>query len=63
MLPVPAEGVGRLMVLRTAPAGDGAAGGGVVMDARVSRHDRRADLDRQVSRLMAWATVQDLIVR
>jgi putative resolvase len=61
-LPVPAERVGRLILVRTAPAGDGAAGG-VVIYARVSSHDQRADLDRQVSRLTAWATDQDLAVR
>jgi putative resolvase len=37
--------------------------GWVVMYARVSAHDQSADLDRQVSRLTAWTTVQDLIVR
>jgi putative resolvase len=61
-LPVPAERVGRLILVRTAPAGDGAAGGGVVIYARVCSHDQRADLDRQV-RLTAWATDQDLTVR
>ncbi len=30
--------------------------------ARVSSHDQRADLDRQVARLTAWATEQDLTV-
>jgi putative resolvase len=60
---VPAEEVGRLILVRTAPAGDGAAGGGVVMYARVCSHDRRADLDRRVSRLTVWVTDQDLTVR
>ncbi|BBX72106.1 hypothetical protein MSHI_41100 [Mycobacterium shinjukuense] len=49
-LPVPAERVGRLILVRTTPAGDAAAGG-VVIYARVSSHDQRADLDRQVARL------------
>jgi putative resolvase len=62
-LPVPAERVGRLILVRTAPGGDDAAGGGVVIYARVSSHDQRADLDRQVSRLTAWAIGQDLRVR
>jgi putative resolvase len=48
---VPAEEVGRLILVRTAPAGDGTVGGGVVMYARVCSHDQRADLDRRVSRL------------
>jgi putative resolvase len=60
-LPVPAERVGRLILVRTAPVGDGAAGG-VVIYARVCSHDQRADLDRQVARLTAWATEQDLTV-
>jgi putative resolvase len=30
--------------------------------ARVPSHDRQADLDRQVARLTAWATGQDLTV-
>ena len=60
-LPVPAERVGRLILVRTTPPGDGAAGG-VVIYARVSSHDQRADLDRQVARLTAWATEQDLTV-
>jgi putative resolvase len=34
----------------------------VVLYARVSSHDQRADLDRQVVRLTAWATDQDLSV-
>jgi putative resolvase len=59
-LPVPAERVGRLILVRRAPAGDGTAGGGVVIYARVSSHDQRADLDRQMSRLTAWATDRDL---
>nr|WP_308206050.1 IS607 family transposase [Mycobacterium shinjukuense] len=34
----------------------------MVIYARVSSHDQRADLDRQVARLRAWATEQDLTV-
>ncbi|WP_084031239.1 IS607 family transposase, partial [Mycobacterium avium] len=60
-LPVPAQRVGRLILVRTTPAGEGAAGG-VVIYARVSSHDQRADLDRQVARMTAWATEQDLTV-
>jgi putative resolvase len=33
-------------------------GGRAVLYARVSSHDQRADLDRQVARLTAWATGQ-----
>ncbi|EIU64243.1 resolvase [Mycobacteroides abscessus 6G-0728-R] len=58
---MPAERVGRLILVRTAPAGEGAAAG-VVIYARVSSHDQRADLDRQVGRLTTWATAKDLTV-
>jgi putative resolvase len=60
-LPVPAERVGRLILVRATPASEGAAGG-VVIYARMSSHDQRADLDRQVARLTEWATGQDLTV-
>ena len=53
-LPVPAERVGRLILVRTTAVSESAAG--VVLYARVSSHDQRADLDRQVARLTAWAT-------
>jgi putative resolvase len=59
-LPVPAERVGRLILVRAAPAADPAAG--VVVYARVSSHDQRSDLDRQVARLTGWATEHDLKV-
>jgi putative resolvase len=32
------------------------AAGRVVLYARVSSHDQRSDLDRQVARLTSWAT-------
>jgi putative resolvase len=53
-LPVPAERVGRLILVRTAAAP--AASATVVVYARVSSHDQRADLDRQVARLTSWVT-------
>ena len=58
-LPVPAERVGRLILVRTDAR---ASGSGAVLYARVSSHDQRADLDRQVARLTRWATEQDLPV-
>ncbi|WP_070894238.1 IS607-like element IS1535 family transposase [Mycobacterium tuberculosis] len=58
-LPVPAERVGRLILVKTA-ASASAAAAAVVLYARVSSHDRRSDLDRQVARLTAWATERDL---
>ena len=35
---------------------DAGSDGRVVVYARVSSHDQRADLDRQVARLTGWAT-------
>jgi putative resolvase len=60
-VPVPAERVGRLIRVR---AGTGAASEttGAVVYARVASHDQRADLDRQIARLTAWATGQGLPV-
>jgi putative resolvase len=37
-------------------------GGRAVLYARVSAHDQRADLDRQVARVTAWATGQGVSV-
>src|SRR4029450_4711590 len=34
----------------------------VVLYARVSAHDQRTDLDRQVARLSAWAAGQGIVV-
>jgi putative resolvase len=58
-LSVPAERVGRLILVKTSAKSDSA---GVVVYARVSSHDQRSDLDRQVARLTAWATGHDLEV-
>jgi putative resolvase len=44
-LPVPAERVGRLILVRTTAASVSASG--VVVYARVFSHDQRLDLDRQ----------------
>jgi putative resolvase len=60
-LPVPAERVGRLILVRVGGSAASEARGAVLY-ARVSSHDQRADLDRQVARLTAWATGQDLPV-
>jgi putative resolvase len=59
-LPVPARRVGRLILVETAPAA--ADGGRTVLYARVSSHDQRGDLDRQVARLTLWATGTGLSV-
>ena len=57
-LPVPTYRLGRLIMV-----GEPATGAGqVVVYARVSCADQRADLDRQVARVATWATGQHLAV-
>jgi putative resolvase len=53
-LPVPARKVGRLILVSTDTAA-ASPQGGAGLYARVSSHDQKADLDRQVARLSAWA--------
>ncbi len=58
-LPVPTRRVGRLILVDL----DGAAGrpgGRTVVYARVSSHDQRGDLERQVARVTTWATAAGL---
>ena len=59
-LPVPARRVGGLILVmdESEPAPAGTA----VVYARVSSADQKADLDRQVARVTAWATSQGLTV-
>jgi putative resolvase len=59
-MPVPARRLpsGTIMV----EVADAARQGQVVVYARVSSADQRADLDRQVARVTAWVTGQDLAV-
>jgi putative resolvase len=62
-LPVPATRVGPRTILvnmdaATAPA----ASGGVGLYARVSSHDQKPDLERQVARLSTWAAQAGLRV-
>jgi putative resolvase len=54
-LPVPALQTPSGTILVQPDAGP-PLGGGLGLYARVSSHDQRADLDRQVSRLTRWAT-------
>ena len=54
ILPVPAVRVNQRTVLVNPDRGD-AVVGGVGLYARVSSHDQKADLDRQLARLTAWA--------
>ena len=60
-LPVPARRVGRLILVDPAAVTPRHAGR-IVVYARVSSADQRADLDRQVARVTEWATGQRLSV-
>ena len=60
-LPVPTYRLGRLIVVGDPLAAHRDAGQ-VVVYARVSSADQRADLDRQIARVTAWATGQQLAV-
>jgi putative resolvase len=61
-LPVPARQLASGTILVEVPASRSGWAGRTVVYARVSSHDQRADLDRQVSRVMAWAGGQQLAV-
>jgi putative resolvase len=54
-MPVPARRLPSGTILVEVPGGDGVPEQGAVLYARVAAHDQRADLDRQVARLAAWA--------
>ena len=56
MLPVPAVRVNERTVLVSPDAPTGSASAGAFgLYARVSSHDQKSDLDRQVARLTSWA--------
>lgn len=61
VLPVPAVRVNQRTVLVN-PGSSIAPAGGVGLYARVSSHDQRADLDRQVARLSEWAAKANVSV-
>jgi putative resolvase len=62
-LPVPAVRVNSRSVLVTPDAVTASAdAGGLGLYARVSSHDQKPDLDRQVARLAAWAARSGLAV-
>jgi putative resolvase len=61
-LPVPARQLPTGTILVDVPGSPVGAGGRAVVYARVSSHDQRADLDRQVSRVVRWASRQQLAV-
>jgi len=54
-LPVPAIRVGPRTILVNPQAPPAAQAGGVGLYARVSSHDQRGELERQVARLTKWA--------
>jgi predicted site-specific integrase-resolvase len=60
-LPVPGQRVGRLILVNDAAA-DTAGRGRTAVYARVSSADQKADLDRQVARVSAWATAEQVPV-
>ncbi|MEX3655077.1 IS607 family transposase [Mycolicibacterium fortuitum] len=61
LLPVSARKVGRL-ILVDEPAGPAGVRGRTAVYARVSSADQKADLDRQVARVAAWATAEQISV-
>lgn len=61
-LPVPAVRVGPRTILVNPDAVTVPASGGVGLYARVSSHDQKSDLERQVARLSAWAATAGLRV-
>lgn len=61
LLPVPAQRVGRLILVNDAAA-ETARHGWTAVYARVSSADQKADLDRQVARVTAWATAEQIPV-
>ena len=61
LLPVPAQRVGRLILVHDTAA-ETAGHGRTAVYARVSSADQKADLDRQVARVTAWATAEQIPV-
>jgi predicted site-specific integrase-resolvase len=61
VLPVPARQVGRLILVED-PSGAAGPRSQTAVYARVSSADQKADLDRQVARVTAWATNQQIPV-
>lgn len=59
ILPVPARKVGPRTILVEVPS---QASETIALYARVSAHDQRADLERQMGRLVEWAAAQGLRV-
>lgn len=61
LLPVPAQRVGRLILVNDAAA-ETARRGRAAVYAQVSSADQKADLDRQVARVTGWATAEQIPV-
>jgi len=61
-LPVPTYRLGRLIMVGEPVGGAAVTAGQTVVYARVSSADQRADLDRQVARVVTWATGQRMPV-
>lgn len=61
LLPVSAQRVGRLILVGE-PSGDTGPRSWTAVYARVSSADQKADLDRQVARVTAWATAEQIPV-
>jgi putative resolvase len=61
-LPVPAIRTPSGTILVEIPRGSQASTGRTVVYARVSSHDQRSDLDRQVARLTEWVTGSGMAV-
>src|SRR5574337_52537 len=59
LLPVPAPRVGRL-ILVDEPIGEAGPRARTAVYARVSSADQKADLDRQLARVTAWATAEQI---
>src|SRR6266536_2080727 len=55
-MPVPARRLPSGTIMVDTPSSDSPQGERAVLYARVAAHDQRADLDRQVARLAAWAS-------
>jgi predicted site-specific integrase-resolvase len=62
LLPVPAQRVGRLILVDDSSPGPTARPALTAVYARVSSADQKLDLDRQVARVTAWATAQQISV-
>jgi putative resolvase len=54
-LPVPAQQVGRMILVNMEANTESVAVGALGLYARVSFHEQKADLERQVARLSQWA--------